>query len=536
MLSDESSMASTTVGKQDTAPVSGTESLFLSSPRTILSEGKPRILGNDTAALISATPSTVGSVQPSSGGLLDGTEAPREERPSISLNTQPLGTDSLAPVLGESSSMPEQETVASEGIKTPLHTIVCHEWQTEYPPALHKLRPQVDVPSSTVPVVSCIPEKDAVLWKIKDFTAFRAAAQASQLPPLVSPDFGGGCRLRLFLFDKKAHVSGCVELPLVKARRDGVIHVKIYVVRPDLKIILSRKVEMRITVSGTDKVTAFRRTSPVFRLSQKRTCRSPKYKHLIVDDQLHLRVELQYFPFDSPVFRGLTSMDPPKLEREGAEICVSLNEKEARLHGDQRRAELLHDIRNYCQDDPSQNVEIRRDDVIFHSCRFLLCARSRRFREIFAGRAYTGSGRGSPSRFLPMSRAAAGTSPLTSVTLRDIPADALDEMLAFIHTDTCSWLEDCTTDILKVLELFEAADLYGVDSLTSRLTYHLTQRMDIDNFVYMFEVSERCKNDTFKRICARFMDSIPGSQVATLMRATSLGESTTHVPATLPGL
>lgn len=29
--------------------------------------------------------------------------------------------------------------------------------------------------------------------------------------------------------------------------------------------------------------------------------------------------------------------------------------------------------------------------------------------------------------------------------------------------DRCQWIDDRSTDILKVLDLFEAADLYGVD-------------------------------------------------------------------------
>lgn len=182
---------------------------------------------------------------------------------------------------------------------------------------------------------------------------------------------------------------------------------------------------MRIAVAGTDNTKALKRTSQSFRLSQKRTCRSPRtsnynknnrdlfhhalkkqflidafnvfgrrssmkqpqtltcyalligVQHLIVDDQLRLRIELQYFPFDAPVFRGLTSVETTTQFYNDIDFNHCTAGKSSHVHDEQRRADLLHDIRSYCQEDPTQNVEVRRDDVIFHSCRFLLCARSR---------------------------------------------------------------------------------------------------------------------------------------------------------------
>jgi hypothetical protein len=96
------------------------------------------------------------------------------------------------------------------------------------------------------------------------------------------------------------------------------------------------------------------------------------YQHLIVDNILRLRIELQYFPFDSHVFSGLNvrrafgrNNHDESIKRSQQAIVMDSHEQ------------LLQDIQNYCEEDKSQNVEIRRDDVIFHSCRFLLCARSK---------------------------------------------------------------------------------------------------------------------------------------------------------------
>lgn len=48
------------------------------------------------------------------------------------------------------------------------HTIVCREWKTE----------SIAMPEESPPALSTtIPEKDAVLWLIKDFSAFRSAAK-----------------------------------------------------------------------------------------------------------------------------------------------------------------------------------------------------------------------------------------------------------------------------------------------------------------------------------------------------------------------
>lgn len=40
-------------------------------------------------------------------------------------------------------------------------------------------------------------------------------------------------------------------------------------------------------------------------------------------------------------------------------------------------SELLNDIRNFCKDDLTQNVEICCGGRAFNACRFLLCSRSK---------------------------------------------------------------------------------------------------------------------------------------------------------------
>ncbi|XP_053991574.1 uncharacterized protein LOC128883344 isoform X2 [Hylaeus volcanicus] len=379
-----------------------------------------------------------------------------------------------------------------------LNTIVCREWETEY----KTIKPVKEVEKSFSMCfsesISSIPERDAVLWQIKDFADFRRASKVTKLPPLVSPSFGNGCHVLLNLYDKKKRISGVVQLPIMKSVKEGVVHIKISVVRPDMKLITSRYVELQVSVLEKNSAKTNSRVSSRFCLSKMCFMKMSRYQHLIVDNILRLRIELQYFPFDSHVFSGM-------------------NEMEVDSH-----AQLLQDIQNYCEEDTSQNVQIRRDDVVFHSCRFLLCARSKKFREILS--AHTPSPKREwPLRLFQGSRCTSKEQALKCVTIRDVPTEILDQILIFIHTNTCPWIQDKKTDVLNLLELFECADVYGVNALLSRLIQALCEKMTVDNFMYMFEVSQRCQSEAFKQICTQFMDSIPGSQVATLMRATNHG-------------
>lgn len=161
------------------------ESTVLSSPPpSIAAEDKPVIPGSDITI---ADESTIHSARPPSVLTADETDQglPQElvNATSSTVNLEKGREQDGCHELMHSPEKPTSEepaqasAVLSEHPKSPIHTIVCREWKTECPPALQKLRPNVDVPPGTVPVVSCIPEKDAVLWQIKDFTAFRAAAQ-----------------------------------------------------------------------------------------------------------------------------------------------------------------------------------------------------------------------------------------------------------------------------------------------------------------------------------------------------------------------
>lgn len=387
-----------------------------------------------------------------------------------------------------------------ESTSAPPTTIVSHEWKTE----------AMSVSQCTT-LSSMIPEKDAMVWIIKDFSAFRAAAKCSQIPPLMSPEFGGGCRLRLWLYEKNGEINGCAELPILKASRDGVAHFRIQVVRPDMKAIVTRKVEMKISHSGPleKKTIAEARTSPSFPLTSRHYIRKPKHQHLVFGDCLRVRVEFEYFPFDSPVFRGFGKVGG----EEG-----QMSQQQA---SQQRHMEMLADVRQYCLDDPSQNVEVKCGATVFNACRFLLCARSKRFREIFAPGISTA--RGSPSRY-PRTNTSCAAS-LASITVQDVTAETLEQMIDFIHTDRCSWVDDRSSDILRVLDLLESASLYGVKTLVHLLVAHLSGLMDTENFMFMYDAAERIDDDVFKRICTEFMDSLPGSRVASLMRATGLGVS-----------
>lgn len=420
------------------------------------------------------------------------------------------------------SILEEQDSDVQEQGKVSNNVIVCREWETNFTPGVSKEASQEKEPKSVFESISEVPERDTVLWQIKDFSDFRRAFQVTQLPHLVSPEFGRGCHLLLCLYDKKKHISGSVELPLLKATKDGVVHVKLTVVRPDMKAVVVRNVEIQVRVAGKNRTPSSSNVLVRFCLSKSRAFGPPRYQHLIFENQLRIRIELQYFPFDSRIFCRTAVPNVFRCSDQTTENIITAD-KQAMSYDVMSQSELLGDIRTYCQEETSQNIEIRRDDVVFHSCKFLLCARSKKFREIFSAHNSAAPKKDWSIRGFSTSFGHAKTQALSSITIRDIPVDVLDQILIFIHTDKCPWIEEHNRDVLDILELFEAADLYGVHSLTSRLISHLSQKMNIDNFVYMFEVSERCKDETLKQICTHFMDSLPGSQVATLMRATRHG-------------
>lgn len=95
-----------------------------------------------------------------------------------------------------------------------------------------------------------------------------------------------------------------------------------------------------------------------------------EYEKLIVGDCLRIRVEFEYFPFDAAIFRGFGRQVP---DAEG-QLLGSMARAQ---YGQNGRCELLADIRQFCAEDPSQNVEIRRGETVFNACRFLVCARSK---------------------------------------------------------------------------------------------------------------------------------------------------------------
>lgn len=130
---------------------------------------------------------------------------------------------------------------------------------------------------------------------------------------------------------------------------------------------------------GSDKkLVTQQKTSANFRLTKARcmggpskspegsfTTFSTELDHFAFGDCLRIRVEFEYFPFDAPIFRGFGR---------------TMNNDNGRRYSScppETHSELLNDIRNFCKDDPSQNVEIRTDDSIFNACRFLLCSRSK---------------------------------------------------------------------------------------------------------------------------------------------------------------
>eukprot|EP01071_Lankesteria_metandrocarpae_P010351 Lankesteria_metandrocarpae@DN5329_c0_g2_i2.p2 len=97
------------------------------------------------------------------------------------------------------------------------------------------------------------------------------------------------------------------------------------------------------------------------------------YDHLIFNKALKLKVEMKYFPYDAPIFKGFSSSKTCSLEIE------------------QNHSNLLDDIEDYCkvspltvqkyaanflQSDSNQNAELRCEGKAFSVCKFLTSARS----------------------------------------------------------------------------------------------------------------------------------------------------------------
>eukprot|EP00917_Polyrhabdina_sp_WS-2016_P023068 GHVP01049970.1.p1 GENE.GHVP01049970.1~~GHVP01049970.1.p1 ORF type:complete len:330 (+),score=45.47 GHVP01049970.1:15-1004(+) len=263
-----------------------------------------------------------------------------------------------------------------------------------------------------------LPEKDMISWKISEFESFRTAATVSNIPALTSPEFGRGCRMKLWPNDK-GHVSAKFDVPSTKLSRPGLLQFLVSAIRfenQETRVITSRGVDLKI--SGNKAVDC-----PFIRLSRKDFLKAPKYQHLLQNEKLNLQISMKYFPFESPIFRG------PALSTSPALSFYT----------------LLRDIEDYCKEDRSQNIHIRCGAEVFPACRFLLAARSKKFLEIM--------------KTTDCSKSRSSKVPLV---VKDVTPDVFEQILQYIHTDTCEWIEDPTTTVQQYINLFSAGTSYEI--------------------------------------------------------------------------
>eukprot|EP00918_Siedleckia_nematoides_P059290 GHVU01129286.1.p1 GENE.GHVU01129286.1~~GHVU01129286.1.p1 ORF type:complete len:482 (-),score=97.36 GHVU01129286.1:304-1749(-) len=335
-----------------------------------------------------------------------------------------------------------------------------------------------------------VPEKAQLLWDIADFHAFREAASTSQLPPLVSPQFGGGCQIRLWPYVRE-HIKGCVDIPATKWRRAGLARFDIEVRRLDGKAIIHRKVDIRVERGSYDSHSA------TFFLTREKHIPAKYFptrvNHLLRGSALHLCVKMKYFPDDAPIFKA---------------TAAALAEPTKRT--------LLTDIHAFCRDDPSQNIELRCVGRTFQSCKFLLQARSKKFRELIREAPHT-----------------------NAITVKDVSPLVLEQMLAYVAADECDWVnESLTTEedspsLENSLALFQAADTYQMPGLVERAGKLLERRTNRANMIEIWDVAEQCSYTPLHDACVRYMDKIPGSQVVTMLRSSmSSVQSTPRVDST----
>eukprot|EP00914_Ancora_sagittata_P018762 GHVO01037158.1.p1 GENE.GHVO01037158.1~~GHVO01037158.1.p1 ORF type:complete len:218 (-),score=25.88 GHVO01037158.1:75-728(-) len=202
---------------------------------------------------------------------------------------------------------------------------------------------------------------------------------------------------------------------------------------------------------------------------------------MIFNDRLHLKIEMQYFPYDASIFQGYAELPRTQQSSTG----------------------LLDDIEVYCKDDSTQNVHIRCGTEVFPACRFLLAARSTRFRPLVSTNDIGN---------------------FSSVTVKDVAPAIMEQVLQFVHTDSCEWLEEDGTTLEQLIQLFQASERYSVRCLTHKVATGLSSRMNSNNVLDIWEVAETSSCQELKDKCSKYMDTIPGSQVASLMKnSTAFG-------------
>lgn len=118
-----------------------------------------------------------------------------------------------------------------------------------------------------------------------------------------------------------------------------------------------------------------------------------------------------------------------------------------------------------------------------------------------------------------------------SLEIHDLTYAILEQLLAYVHTCSCSYLEENVPDDY-LLELLVAAESYAIPGLIARCCACLTARMDKSNVCRIWDVAKTCSSaQSLGQACRKFLDDLPGSDVADLVRAyIAVAVSEPHSP------
>eukprot|EP01056_Protomagalhaensia_sp_Gyna25_P005715 Protomagalhaensia_sp_Gyna_25__5714@NODE_819_length_2553_cov_50_759745_g646_i0_p3_GENE_NODE_819_length_2553_cov_50_759745_g646_i0NODE_819_length_2553_cov_50_759745_g646_i0_p3_ORF_typecomplete_len178_score25_33BTB/PF00651_31/1_9e14BTB/PF00651_31/5_4e02_NODE_819_length_2553_cov_50_759745_g646_i09621495 len=154
------------------------------------------------------------------------------------------------------------------------------------------------------------------------------------------------------------------------------------------------------------------------------------------------------------------------------------------------------DIQEFCEQSPAQNVRLRCGGEEFVASRFLLACRSQRWRTQLSDTS----------------------SNWKSLVVKDLEPGILSNVLDFIHTNACCLVDEYPT-VDSLITLMEAADRYGVRSLTKRCCQLLAKKITAENVFKLWEVARHCdQGHALFEACRQYMDELPGSQVAEMVR------------------
>lgn len=127
------------------------------------------------------------------------------------------------------------------------------------------------------------------------------------------------------------------------------------------------------------------------------------------------------------------------------------------------------DIIAYCKNPTCYDTEVICSDGTTNASRFMLSARSQVFQAMLDGSFKEGKS--------------------NSVRIPDLDLSTVEELMKFIHSDSCPILDGDKMDVNEVLSLFLAADRYAITSLVNRCVEWSLKVMNADNVLDIMAVA-----------------------------------------------